>query len=256
MHFQAMSLGLGAQWRDIKKAYAAANRLCGDIVKVTPSSKVVGDLAQFMVQNNLSESDVHERAQTLSFPTSVIEYFQGYIGHPKGGFPEPLRSDITKGRPLVEGRPGAKMPSLNLNSLRQELHTKYSEEGVRDQPQLAEKYILDTDLMSAAMYPKEYGEYRTFVDKFGDVTSLPTPYFISPLKPGDELEVDLERGTEADGWIGAGAGRCREMECKNRVVRIFFVARHMISNSTRRQEAAGQVHYCRPGRGWHATSVL
>ena len=102
LHFQAHSLGLSSQWRDIKLTYEAANRLCGDIIKVTPSSKVVGDLAQFMVQNHLTEEDVLERAETLSFPRSVVEFFQGAIGIPLGGFPEPLRSKITRGKGHVE----------------------------------------------------------------------------------------------------------------------------------------------------------
>jgi pyruvate carboxylase len=79
LHFEANSLGLSSQWRSIKLAYEAANRLCGDIIKVTPSSKVVGDLAQFMVQNGLSEEDVRDRAETLSFPRSVVEFFQGAL---------------------------------------------------------------------------------------------------------------------------------------------------------------------------------
>jgi pyruvate carboxylase len=85
--FQSQQLGLSGQWPSIKKAYAAANRLMGDIIKVTPSSKVVGDLAQFMVQNKLTEDMVIERAATLSFPSSVVEYFQGYLGIPPFGFP-------------------------------------------------------------------------------------------------------------------------------------------------------------------------
>lgn len=91
LQFQAYSLGLGALFEDIKKAYKDANLLLGDLIKVTPSSKVVGDLAQFMVQNKLSAQDVVSKAQELSFPKSVIEFFQGAIGEPYGGFPEPLR---------------------------------------------------------------------------------------------------------------------------------------------------------------------
>lgn len=94
--FQSTQLGLSGRWPAIKRAYAAANRLLGDIVKVTPSSKVVGDLAQFMVQNGLTEEDVVRRAEELSFPQSVVEYFQGYLGIPYGGFPEPLRSRVLK----------------------------------------------------------------------------------------------------------------------------------------------------------------
>lgn len=91
LQFQAYSLGLGAFFEDVKKAYREANLLLGDIIKVTPSSKVVGDLAQFMVQNKLSSEDVVNKAEELSFPKSVVEFLQGAIGEPHGGFPEPLR---------------------------------------------------------------------------------------------------------------------------------------------------------------------
>uniref|UniRef100_A0A672YSC0 Pyruvate carboxylase n=1 Tax=Sphaeramia orbicularis TaxID=375764 RepID=A0A672YSC0_9TELE len=94
LHFQAHSMGLGNKFKEVKKAYAEANKLLGDLIKVTPSSKIVGDLAQFMVQNDLSRAEVEERADELSFPLSVVEFLQGYIGIPHGGFPEPLRSKV------------------------------------------------------------------------------------------------------------------------------------------------------------------
>uniref|UniRef100_A0A3Q3KEH9 pyruvate carboxylase n=1 Tax=Monopterus albus TaxID=43700 RepID=A0A3Q3KEH9_MONAL len=94
LHFQAHSMGLGNKFKEVKKAYAEANKLLGDLIKVTPSSKIVGDLAQFMVQNNLTRAEVEERADELSFPLSVVEFLQGYIGIPHGGFPEPFRSKV------------------------------------------------------------------------------------------------------------------------------------------------------------------
>lgn len=96
--FQSNQLGLSGQWPAIKRAYASANQLLGDIIKVTPSSKVVGDLAQFMVSNKLSERDVLVRAEELNFPKSVVEYFQGYLGIPPFGFPEVLRAKVLKGK--------------------------------------------------------------------------------------------------------------------------------------------------------------
>jgi pyruvate carboxylase len=121
LQFQAYSLGLGNQFEDVKKAYREANQLLGDIIKVTPSSKTVGDLAQFMVQNKLSGQDVLDRAEELSFPKSVVEFMQGYLGIPYGGFPEPFRTRVLKGMPKVEGRPGASMPSMDLDKLKEDL---------------------------------------------------------------------------------------------------------------------------------------
>ena len=134
----------------ITRAYAEANQLCGDIIKVTPSSKVVGDLAQFMVSNDLTAEDVRKNAKTLSFPTSVVEYFQGYLGQPYGGFPEPLRSDIIRGQMRIHGRPGEEMPHLDLDELETKLVSKY---GTR---------ITQEDVLSAAIYPKVFEEYQQF----------------------------------------------------------------------------------------------
>ena len=155
LHFQAFSLGLSKEWPLIKKAYSAANRLLGDIVKVTPSSKVVGDLAQFMVQNKLTEQAVMEKADSLSFPSSIVEYFEGLLGQPEGGFPEPLRSKLLKGRAdtiRLEGRPGESMPLTNFKKIEATLKQKY---GV--------KTISDNDVMSYIMYPKVMDEYMAFV---------------------------------------------------------------------------------------------
>ncbi|RUS28256.1 pyruvate carboxylase [Jimgerdemannia flammicorona] len=180
--FQAQQLGLGTQWKEIKRAYVAANRLCGDIVKVTPSSKVVGDLAQFMVSNKLTEKDVHERASTLSFPTSVVEFFQGHLGQPYGGFPEPLRTQIIKDLQRITDRPGATLPSLDLKKLKTQLVEKYG------------KSIRDVDVSSAAIYPKVFAEYRDIVEQFGDLSVIPTRYFLSKPEIGEEFNVSIEEG--------------------------------------------------------------
>jgi len=146
----SINLGLTGQWSHVKTAYAAANRLLGDIIKVTPSSKVTGDLAQFIVANNLTEHEVIDKAEELSFPNSVIEYFQGYLGIPPFGFPEPLRSRVLKGRTIegtnglscFDGRPGAQLPPYDFDINRKTLEEKWS----------ADK-ISDYDVMSHAMYP-------------------------------------------------------------------------------------------------------
>ena len=182
LQFQSTSLGLSDQWSEVKRCYAAANRLLGDIVKVTPSSKVVGDLAQFMVTNQLDERAVREQADTLSFPGSVVEYFQGAIGVPHGGFPQPLGAQVVKNRPVFAGRPGAELPPLDLDGAMAELVAKYG----RD--------VGETDLMSHVMYPKVYEAFRNDTERYGDVSKLPTRAYIEPMELGEEISVELQRG--------------------------------------------------------------
>jgi len=182
LQFQAQALGLTGRWVAIKQAYAAANQLLGDIIKVTPSSKVVGDLAQFMVQNDLDEDMVRAQADTLSFPRSVVEFFQGYLGVPYGGFPEPLRTQIVRDLPRIEGRPGASMAPMDLDGLQSELVTKWG------------AHIRDVDVLSAALYPKVFAEYMAFRRDYSDVALLPTRNFIAPMKLGEEIDFEIERG--------------------------------------------------------------
>ncbi len=182
LQFQAQSLGLAGRWQAIKRAYAAANRLLGDIVKVTPSSKVVGDLAQFMVQNDLDEQQVLEQAGTLSLPQSVVQFFQGYLGVPYQGFPELLRERVLRGQPGLDGRPGASLPDLDLTARRQELKARHGDD------------IRDVDVLSSALYPKVFDEYKAFRREFSDVSMLPTRAFLAPLTLGEELWVEIETG--------------------------------------------------------------
>ena len=187
--FQSQQLGLSGRWPAIKKAYASANRLLGDIIKVTPSSKTVGDLAQFMVQNNLSEQDVLDRAQTLSFPSSVVEYFQGYLGIPPFGFPEPLRSHVVKGKKLpngkecFEGRPGAEMVALDFDKVASQLTKKYGKDTIKE-----------TDLVSYSQYPKVFDDFMGVRSRYGDLSVLDTRTFVEGMTVGQEIRVELERG--------------------------------------------------------------
>lgn len=187
--FQSQQLGLAGQWPSIKKAYAAANRLLGDIIKVTPSSKVVGDLAQFMVQNKLGEEDVIENASTLSFPSSVVEYFQGQIGVPPFGFPEPLRSRVIAGKRLetgnekLEGRPGAELPDFDFAAARDELVSRFGAQNIGD-PQL----------LSYAQYPRVFEDFMKTRFKYGDLSKLDTRTFVEGMEVGDEISVEIEKG--------------------------------------------------------------
>lgn len=183
--FQSRQLGLNDKWPEIKRKYAQANLLLGDIPKVTPSSKVVGDLAQFMVSQNLEPEDVVAQAESLAFPDSVVSYLRGDIGIPPGGFPEPLRSKVlsTRGLTPVDGRPGQSLPPYDFDKERDALV-----------PRFGEKNIDERDLLSFALYPKVYVDWKQFQETFGEVGKLPTQMFLNPMKEGDEVEVELETG--------------------------------------------------------------
>ncbi|KAF8428164.1 carbamoyl-phosphate synthase L chain, ATP binding domain-containing protein [Tirmania nivea] len=180
--FQASQLGLGAQWAETKKAYTHANQLLGDIVKVTPTSKVVGDLAQFMVSNKLSYQDVIDKAATLDFPASVLDFFEGLMGQPYGGFPEPLRTNALRGqrRKLTE-RPGKSLPPVDLVGIKKQIEKKFGS-------------ATECDVASYNMYPKVFEEYKAFGERYGDLSVLPTRYFLSRPEIGEEFHVELEKG--------------------------------------------------------------
>ncbi|AEO66192.1 f6316640-1d93-4121-8b56-94db85c28bca [Thermothielavioides terrestris] len=182
MMFQAAQLGLGSQWLETKKAYEQANDLLGDIIKVTPTSKVVGDLAQFMVSNKLSPKDVEARAGELDFPGSVLEFLEGMMGQPYGGFPEPLRTNALRGRRKLDKRPGLFLEPVDFAKVKKELGRKYG------------SAITECDVASYVMYPKVYEEYRSFVARYGDLSVLPTRYFLSKPEIGEEFHVELEKG--------------------------------------------------------------
>ncbi|XP_071234360.1 pyruvate carboxylase, mitochondrial-like isoform X3 [Salvelinus alpinus] len=182
LHFQAHSMGLGNKFKQVKKSYSEANKLLGDLIKVTPSSKIVGDLAQFMVQNNLTREEVEERADELSFPLSVVEFLQGHIGIPHGGFPEPFRTKVLKSLPRIEGRPGATLPPLDFDALEAGLRLQHGDD------------ITEEDVMSAAMYPKVFEEYKEFTGSFGPVDCLSTRLFLDGPKIAEEFQVEIERG--------------------------------------------------------------
>jgi len=181
LQFQAYSLGLGDQFEMVKEKYREANLLLGDIVKVTPSSKIVGDLAQFMVQNKLTSEDVKEQAATLSFPSSVIEFLQGQIGQPYQGFPEPLRSDILKDLPRIEERPGETMEPLDFEALKRDLVVQFPN-------------IKDHDVMSVAMYPHVAKEFLKYRGEYGPVDRLETRHFLVGPEMGEDIDVVLEKG--------------------------------------------------------------
>ncbi|AMX84161.1 pyruvate carboxylase [Geobacillus subterraneus] len=179
---QAKAVGLGDRWDEVKEMYRRVNDLFGDIVKVTPSSKVVGDMALYMVQNNLTEQDIFERGETLNFPDSVVELFEGYLGQPHGGFPKELQRIILKGREPITVRPGELLEPVDFEQIKRELYDKLSRE------------VTDFDVIAYALYPKVFLEYAETVEKYGDVSVLDTPTFLYGMRLGEEIEVEIERG--------------------------------------------------------------
>jgi len=183
LQFQAFSLGLGDQFEDVKAAYVEANKLLGDVVKVTPTSKVVGDLAQFMVQNKLTAKDVLDRADELSFPLSVVEFLQGYLGEPYGGFPEPLRTKVIKDLPRIEGRPGENMEPYDFEAAKAALSKKLG--GIP---------ISEYDVCSYSMYPKVTEDFLRFREKYGPVDKIDTRIFLAGPKVAELFHVEIEKG--------------------------------------------------------------
>ncbi|HEY6898702.1 MAG TPA: pyruvate carboxylase [Rhodocyclaceae bacterium] len=179
---QARSMGLDSHWNEVAQAYADVNQLFGDIVKVTPSSKVVGDLALYMVANGLSPEDVRNPDKDISFPDSVVSMMRGELGYPADGFPKDIQGRILKGLTPVEGRAGAHIPDVDLEASR-----AAAEKAVGRQ-------VDDKDLASWLMYPKVFTEYAEHLSRYGDVSVLPTPVFFYGLSEREEIAVEIDRG--------------------------------------------------------------
>jgi pyruvate carboxylase len=181
---QARNLGLDDRWQEVCDAYAAANRLVGDIVKVTPSSKVVGDLALFLVTNRLTAEDVMNARAPLAFPRSVVEMMQGYLGQPEGGWPKAFQELVLKSahaEPIV-GRPGAAIPPADFAAAAEEIQTKTRREAG------------DEDVLSYLLYPQVYLDFQKHVVQYGDTSTIPTAQFFYGLQPGEETSIEIERG--------------------------------------------------------------
>ncbi|RMF08536.1 MAG: pyruvate carboxylase [Alphaproteobacteria bacterium] len=181
---QARSLGIESRWHDVAKAYAAVNRMFGDIVKVTPSSKVVGDMALMMVTSDLTEEDVLDPDTEIAFPDSVVSFFKGEIGQPPGGFPEALQKKVLKGEKPLTVRPGEVLEPLDLDAARKEVEAKI------------ERSVSDTEFASYLMYPKVFLAYAETEKMFGDVSVLDTPTFFYGMEPGQEITVTIAQGQE------------------------------------------------------------
>ncbi|AII50467.1 pyruvate carboxylase [Hymenobacter sp. APR13] len=179
---QAASLGLLDKFETVKTTFADVNQLFGDIVKVTPSSKVVGDMALFLVSNNLTTRDVLEKGATLNFPESVRELFRGDIGQPEGGWPRDVQQVILKDETPFTDRPNEHLAPIDFDAEWQKFEEKFGQRG---------KF---TDVLSWLLYPKVFEQYWAHQQEFGDVSVVPTPVFYYGLQPGDETIIEIARG--------------------------------------------------------------
>ncbi|MCW8131869.1 MAG: pyruvate carboxylase [Planctomycetota bacterium] len=179
---QAQSLGLDGKWDVIKEEYRAVNFLFGDIVKVTPSSKIVGDMALFLVGNGLTAADVMTKGKHLSFPESVIQFFEGHIGFPPGGFDPELQKVILKNRKPLKKRAGALLKPVNYTALRDGLAKRFGPEIDR------------RDALGASLYEKVFEDFAAHRNKYGDVSPVPTKNFLFGMDLEEEISVEIEPG--------------------------------------------------------------
>lgn len=179
---QAIALGLGDKFEQIKDMYATVNDMFGDIVKVTPSSKVVGDMAQFMVANNLTREDVYANGENISFPESVQQFFMGDIGQPEGGLPKDLQKIVLKDKTPFTDRPNKHLPPVDFDNEFETFKEKFS------------KDLTTTDFLSYKFYPKVFEEGFAFWQEYGDVSAVPTSIFFYGMEMGQDTTIEIAKG--------------------------------------------------------------
>ncbi len=183
---QAESLGIGTRWHEVARAYADVNTAFGDLIKVTPSSKVVGDLALMMVSSDLDIESVCQPDLEIAFPDSVVSFFAGEMGQPHGGFPEALQRKVLRGREAMRVRPGSRYEAVDLVATRRELSEAIG------------RPASERDLASHNLYPKVFAEFERRIQEYGRVQVLPTHVYFYGMRPGEDITVTLlEDGTQA-----------------------------------------------------------
>lgn len=179
---QVESFGLGHKLKEVKDMYKAVNQMLGDIVKVTPSSKVVGDLAIFMVQNDLTPENIVEKGANIDFPDSTVSYFEGMMGQPEGGFPEDIQKVVLKGKEPITCRPGELLEPEDFDAIRKKLQDELGLEGT------------DREVISYAIYPKVFEDYVKSIRKDGNFRYMGSDIFFHSLAEGETCEVKLGEG--------------------------------------------------------------
>ncbi len=181
---QVESFGLGHKFEDVKDMYKTVNGMLGDIVKVTPSSKAVGDMAIFMVQNDLTPQNIYEKAKDIDFPDSIVSYFEGMMGQPEGGFPENLQKLVLKDKEPITCRPGELLPPEDFDAIKVKLKDEMGLEGT------------EREALSYALYPKVFEDYHKSLKKDGNFRLMGSDVFFYGLAEGETAEVKVREGKE------------------------------------------------------------
>jgi len=242
---QARALGVAHRWPEVAERYADVNEIFGDIIKVTPTSKVVGDMAIAMVTGDLSTADVVDSEKEIAFPESVVSLFRGDLGQPVGGFPEALQRKVLKDEKPLSERPGALMPPADFDAERAQAEKRIG------------RRLSDQELCSYLLYPSVFEEFAKVQRSYGDISVLPTPVFFYGLRPQEEIEIQLERGkrliirllgiSDAD-----NKGRCRvffELNGQPRTVDITDHSRAQLVKSHPKADADNPKHVAAPMPG-------
>ena len=179
---QVESFGLGHRFKEVKLMYKRVNEMVGDIIKVTPSSKMVGDMAIFMVQNDLTPENIYDKAKNMAFPDSVVSYFKGMMGQPEGGFPKDLQKLVLKGEKPIDVRPGELLKDEDFQGIKGHINKRFSIKAT------------NRDAISYALYPDVYEEYLKFIQEFGNVSRIRSDVFLHGLAEGEVSEIDLGEG--------------------------------------------------------------
>lgn len=181
---QVESFGLGHKFNEVKEMYKAVNEMLGDIVKVTPSSKAVGDMAIFMVQNELTPENIYEKAKDIDFPDSIVSYFEGMMGQPEGGFPEKLQKLVLHGKEPITCRPGELLPDEDFDAIKKMLREEHGLEGT------------EKEALSYALYPKVFEDYLKSLEKDGNFRLMGSDIFFHGLSEGETCEIKIAEGKE------------------------------------------------------------
>jgi pyruvate carboxylase len=250
---QARSMGLEERWPDVARAYADANMIFGDIVKVTPSSKVVGDMALMMVSQNLNRAQVEDPTTEVAFPESVVDMLKGNLGQPEGGWPLAISKKVLKGETPLTTRPGAALAAAEIESIRARVKEELKV-GTEDNE---DETVDDEDLNGYLMYPKVFMDYRARHKSYGPVRTLPTHTFFYGMQPGDQITAEIDSGKRLEillQTVGATSdtgqvkaffelnGQPREVSVPNRTIKAKVAARA-------KADTANQTHIAAPMPG-------